>query len=154
MVLHAAVSAADFAVARELFREYVQTPDVAVCVVGFEEELTRLETFYEVVLLAFDGGTPIGCGALRPLADGSAEMKRLYVRPAARGLKAGRALAEGLIEAARKRGYPSIRLDSLPSMQAAQALYESLGFQLIPPYSPGNPPGASCYELKLQEAQR
>ncbi len=136
--------------ARELFREYVQTPDVAVCVVGFEEELARLETFYELVLLAFDSETPVGCGAMRPLPDGTAEMKRLYVRPSARGLKAGRALTEGLIEAARARGYPALRLDTLPSMMAAQSLYKSLGFVEIPTYSAGNPPTATCYELRLE----
>lgn len=153
MDLHAAETPADFEIARELFREYAQTPGVTVCVVGFEEELSKLETAYEAVVLAVHDGSPVGCGALRGLGDGTAEMKRLYVRPVFRGLKAGRVLAEWLIEEARARGYTALRLDTLPSMEAAQSLYRSLGFQVIPPYSPANPPEAICYELRLRVAQ-
>ncbi|MGC4054545.1 MAG: GNAT family N-acetyltransferase [Paludibaculum sp.] len=150
MDLHVARTPADFDLARELFREYAQTPGVSVCVVGFEEELSRLETAYDAVVLAFHQGVAAGCGALRALKDGTAEMKRLYVRPACRGGKGGRALAEWLVEEARVRGYQSLRLDTLPSMEAAQQLYKSLGFQVIPPYSPANPPEATCYELRLR----
>ncbi|MGJ5816175.1 GNAT family N-acetyltransferase [Paludibaculum fermentans] len=150
MDLHVAETPADFDLARELFREYAQTPGVTVCVVGFEDELSLLETAYEAVLLAAHEGSAVGCGALRALGDGTAEMKRLYVRPFYRGLKAGRAMAEWLIESAKARGYAALRLDTLPSMDAAQHLYKSLGFQVIPPYSPANPPEASCYELRLR----
>ncbi|QOY87474.1 GNAT family N-acetyltransferase [Paludibaculum fermentans] len=153
MDLHVAETAADFEIARELFREYAQTPGVSVCVVGFEEELSSLETAYEAVVLAVHEGSAVGCGAMRPLGGGSAEMKRLYVRPFFRGLKAGRAMAEWLIEAARSRGYSALRLDTLPSMEAAQSLYRALGFQVIPPYSQANPAEAICYELWLRAAE-
>jgi ribosomal protein S18 acetylase RimI-like enzyme len=153
MDLHAAETPADFDIARELFREYAQTPGVTVCVVGFEDELSKLETAYETVVLAVQDGAPVGCGALHGLGDSTAEMKRLYVRPVCRGLKAGRALAEWLVEEATARGYAALRLDTLPSMGVAQALYRSLGFQVIPPYSPANPPEAICYELRLRVAQ-
>lgn len=149
MDLRPAVSPEEYSIARALFREYVQTPGVAVCVVGFEEELANLETHYELVLLAFDDARPIGCGAMRRLPDGSAEMKRLYVRQEARGLKAGRALVEAFLQEARKRGCPALRLDTLPSMAAAQALYRSLGFQEIAPYYKDNPADAICFELRL-----
>lgn len=147
--IRAAYSPGDYQLARLLFREYVETPGVSVCAVGFEEELKGLESFYELVLLGWVDGRPAACGALRPLGGGRTEMKRLYVRPEARGTGAGRALVQALIDAAAGRGYSAIRLDTLPSMQAAIALYESLGFRRIPPYSPANPPEAFCYELAL-----
>jgi ribosomal protein S18 acetylase RimI-like enzyme len=144
-----AASPQDFAHARELFRDYIQTPGVSVCAVGFEEELASLESFYELILLGWVNGQPLACGALRSLGGGIGEMKRLYVQPEARGTGAGRALTLALIDAARQQGYTAIRLDTLPSMQAAIALYESLGFRRIPPYSAANPPEALCYELTL-----
>jgi len=148
----AARSAEDFAVAGVLFREYIQTPGVSVCAAGFEQEVVSLESSYETILLAFLDDEPAGCGALRSLGGGIAEMKRLYVRPSTRGSGAGRALAIALIEEARRRGYSALRLDTLPCMQAAIALYQSLGFQRIPPYSKDNPPGALCFELALHTA--
>lgn len=147
--IRAAASEGDFSLARGLFREYVETPGVSVCAAGFEEELAKLESFYEVVLLGWVDGEPAGCGALRPLGEGVAEMKRLYVRPAGRGTGLGRELAQALIGAAAGKGYRAIRLDTLPSMRAAIVLYESMGFRRIPPYSPANPPEALCYELTL-----
>jgi ribosomal protein S18 acetylase RimI-like enzyme len=76
-------------------------------------------------------------------------MKRLYVRPGHRGLGIGRALAEAVIAEARDAGYSSMRLDTLPQMQAAQAMYETLGFREIEPYYPSPVPGTRFLELDL-----
>ena len=85
MQIRTAVSGDDFARTRELFREYVKTPGVEVCVSGFEEELGKLDSKYFAVLLAWDGDEAVGCGALREIGEGRAEMKRVYLRPEARG---------------------------------------------------------------------
>ena len=85
---------------------------------------------------------------MRDIGDGIGEMKRLYVRPAFQGTGLGRALVERVIAEAKAAGYRALRLDTLPMMERAIALYRSLGFREIPPYG-DNPPEAICFELPL-----
>ena len=93
-----------------------------------------------------------GCCALRPLDNtdypNAAEMKRLYVRPAFRGLGLGRQLADAILDAARGAGYACVLLDTLDDMESARALYEDLGFEEVPPYY-HNPIAGSHY-LKVE----
>jgi putative acetyltransferase len=97
----------------------------------------------------FSSVSIVGCIALREFAGDICEMKRLFVRPAFRGCGAGRALAEAVIAAAREIGYRQMRLDTLPQMQQAQALYQALGFREIPPYRHNPVPGTRYFELTL-----
>ena len=149
VTLRKAESGDDIATARRLFLEYRDTPGVGVCVVSFDEEVASLPGAYTVILLAEVDSKTIGCGALRE-RNGEAEMKRLYVRPEDRGTGAGRALATALIEEARRAGYGLVRLDTLPSMAAAIALYESMGFTRTAPYYEGAPSESLFYELRLR----
>ena len=87
-----------------------------------------------VLLLAETGDSLAGCVAVRPIDAAICELKRLYVRSAYRGTGLGRRLTETALQAARDLGYTRIRLDTLPQMQAAQRLYEDLGFRDIPAY--------------------
>ena len=149
-------SAEDVATARRLFVEYAESLSVNLtCFQDFDQELASLPGEYVppsgALLLAEHDGEVVGCVAMRPLEPPAvAELKRLYVRPNGRGLGLGRALTEAALAIARGAGYETIRLDTLPEMKDAQALYRRLGFREILPYR-HNPIGGSMYmELALR----
>jgi putative acetyltransferase len=148
------VSDEDVSVVRTMLREYHAQLGVNLDFQGFEAELAALPGAYTPprggLLLAESDGVAVGCIAMRETPDGRAEMKRLYVRDAARGLGAGRALVERIISDARDAGYREMVLDTLPMMVSAQRMYERLGFRDIPAYT-GNPvPGARFMGVALR----
>jgi ribosomal protein S18 acetylase RimI-like enzyme len=140
-----ATDAAAIAEVRGLFAEYARLVDEPCCFTDFDRELASLPGEYRLFLLE----DAAGCVAVRLLAPDTAEMKRLYVRAAHRGKGFGRVLAQRAIAAAREAGCTRIVLDTLPKMQAAQALYRSLRFTKIPPYLEKPTPGAICFALSL-----
>ena len=127
---------------REIFREYAQGLGVDLCFQNFDRELAELPGDYAApqgaLLLAFVDDELAGSGALRPVADvdyaNACEMKRLYVRRPFRRFGLGRILAQALMDRATEAGYSAMLLDTLDDMEAARGLYETLGFEIIPPY--------------------
>ena len=138
---------------RALFRDYAGGLQFSLAFQAFDLELHLLPGEYGpprgILLLAQVDGGPAGCVALRPESGDAAELKRLYVREAYRGQGLGQALAEAACDAARAMGYARIRLDTMPSMHAAIALYEALGFRDIAPYRENPIPGTRYLEWPL-----
>ena len=139
---------------RELFREYQQSIGVDLCFQNFEAELASLPGAYAPprgrLYLGLTSGRGACCAGLRPCDGIAAEMKRLYVRPGHRGLGYGCLLAKAVIADAKSLGYRKIVLDTLPTMKAAQAMYEALGFRDIAPYTFNPVQGTRFMGLDLQ----
>ena len=125
---------------------------------AFQDQLANLPAGFTppdgCLLLGIYQGRAAGCVALRKLSDAVCEMKRLYVTPDFRRLGIGRALAQAIIEQARKIGYASMRLDTVAAMKAAGALYVSIGFKEIEPYRYNPLEGAKFMELALNQANQ
>jgi ribosomal protein S18 acetylase RimI-like enzyme len=143
----------DRALVAELLLEYFDSLDEDIGFQNTSEELASLPGGYArpsgVMLIASRDGVVAGLGAYRRSAPQACEMKRLYVRPVARGSGAGMALASALIADARAQGYRVMLLDTLASMQAARALYHALGFRIVAPYYDNPLPDVAYMALDL-----
>ncbi len=143
--------------ARAILREYAASLAVDQCFQNFDAEIASLPGEYAApagqLLLAFVGDALAGCGGLRALPDAddanACEMKRLYVRPAFRRFGLGRALAEALLDEARRAGYSVMLLDTLDEMESARGLYATLGFEETAPYYFNPIPGAHYLKAEL-----
>ena len=142
----------DFEIAKRLFVEYADSLGFDLCFQNFELELANLSGDYApplgCLLLVKYKGQIAGCVGMKQFSDEICEMKRLFIRPQFRGLGIGRALAQSIIEQARKSGYTHMRLDFI-APRVSESLYKSLGFKEIAPYEDILMAGAKFMELKL-----
>jgi GNAT superfamily N-acetyltransferase len=138
---------------RRLFVEYQRWLGVDLCFQSFDAELAGLPGRYAPpgggLLLCRAGEHVSGGVGLRPLGAETCEMKRLYVRPAWRGVGHGRLLAEAVVALARDVGYSAMRLDTLVRLEGAFALYKRMGFVEIEPYYKNPEPDVVFMELAL-----
>ena len=155
--IESVVSSADCAEARHIFKEYADSLQVDLCFQNFDIELAMLPGEYVeprgALFLARVDGQIAGCCALRALEGtdhtNAAEMKRLYVRPAFRGMGLGRQLTQAILDFALTAGYSCVLLDTLDDMESARALYVDLGFSDIPPYYHNPIPGAHYLKVSI-----
>lgn len=149
-------SADELAAVHDLVQEYQRSLGIDLEFQGFSSELAHLGEMYGppdgALFLARRQGVPVGCVGVRRLDARTCEMKRLYVRPSGRGHGLGRRLALQAMEAGRAAGYAVMRLDTLPGMQEAQALYEALGFRDVAPYRDNPVAGSRFLEVRLSDA--
>jgi ribosomal protein S18 acetylase RimI-like enzyme len=131
---------ASLAAARTLVRAHILALSAAHDVVATERVVTALPAPYVApngaLWIAWDGDAAVGCLAMQELAPDTAELKRMYVAPEARGRGVARRLTEHAIAVAAALGYARLRLGTLTTMGAAQQLYASIGFRRIAPYRP------------------
>lgn len=149
-----AVADQEIAAVRALLEEYGRTLQLTPAAGSVEHDLADFPGPYAppggALLLALANGQAVGCVALRALELDVCEMKRLYVDPRHRGTGLGHDLAVHMIELARTMDYRVMRLDTLPTMRAATALYHALGFRDIEPYGPSPLASAQHMELALR----
>jgi putative acetyltransferase len=151
-------SSADWADAVELIDEYARSLAIDLSFQNLHKEVGDPAAQYSppdgaFYLARVDGGLA-GCAALRRFDVTTGELKRLYVRPSARGRKLGSTLARLVVDAAVEAGYQYLGLDTLGTMTSAQAIYKSLGFEEIPAYRFNPVPGAVYMRLDLAEVLR
>jgi putative acetyltransferase len=148
-------SAGEYDRAKELFLEYARSLTFDLCFQHFDAELASIATMYNaphggIILVRVDPpGDYIGCVGIRRIDDQAAELKRMYVRETYRKLGLGRALLERAIKLARELKYRRVRLDTMPTMVRAIALYRQYGFREIKPYRYNPEKGALFFELDL-----
>lgn len=146
-------SAADFALAGTLFKEYAAYIGIDLSFQNFEKELQALGGQYSApegaLILAYLDDNAVGCVGVRRLEADIAELKRMYVKPEARRHGIGVGLLERALENAVILGYQRIRLDTLAHMTKAQELYRRFGFYTILPYRFNPLDGAVYMEKEL-----
>ncbi|WP_328307704.1 GNAT family N-acetyltransferase [Actinomycetospora sp. NBC_00405] len=139
-------TAGDWRAAATLLDEYrrwladAAAIDLTVAQPDADIEFSDLERFYRppdgVLVVAWAGRAPAGMAGVHRLAGAVGELKRMYVRPHARGLGVGRALLVEAIEAALDLGFLELRLQTKPATMAdADRLYREHGFVDIAPYA-------------------
>lgn len=142
-------------VAKTLFKAYEQWIAIDLSFQNFDNELNSLPGCYSApegaIILAKEANQYIACVAFRPLTKTRAELKRMFISDAYRGLGYSKLLLEQAISVAGKVGYKSLVLDTLPNMKAAKSLYCKYGFKPIDPYYDSPIEGTEYYEYLYRQ---
>lgn len=152
-IIRRAIFPEDTASVLSIWREFIAKSPVNLDYQGNDAEFANLPAKYAApggcVLLADRGGAIEGCVAFREVTVNMCEMKRLYVRPHARGGRLGHGLVERLIVEARVAGYREMRLDVQEKFVSARKLYAEFNFVEAEPVSYNPVPGARFLGLLL-----
>lgn len=156
-MLHYVTQPDELAAVKAIFLEYIASLGFDISSFqNTDKEFSNLLDLYGppkacIIVAPTSGRNPelAGCIALKPIADGVCEMKRMYVRPAYRGQGIARQLVTELLTFAKLAGYHTMKLDTLSTMTDAIGLYRSFGFTECEPYVFNPMDNALYFELKL-----
>ncbi len=128
----------DFEAAAKLFRQYAAELSIDLDFQNFEEELLQLKNIYGEadggIILCKEKNIYIGCAGIRKFNSETAELKRMWVNPTARGKGLGGEILNAALALAVRKNYKAIVLDTLDNMLPAIKLYKEAGFEEIEPY--------------------
>lgn len=146
------LSEEEYAAAASLFKEYAAWLNIDLGFQNFSDELQDLQNMYALpeggILLSKNENEFTGCIAIRKIDTETAELKRMYVKPAFQQKGIGARLLHEAILLAKEYGYKKIRLDTLSNMTPAIKLYKNVGFYEIPAYY-FNPESTAVYFEKI-----
>jgi putative acetyltransferase len=138
---------------KAVIQEYITWLDMDLSYRGFAQEMAAFEGLFTLpsglFLMALSGQDIAGCVGLLRHDAGTAEVKRLYVRPGFRGRQLGEKLIAALVDRARQLGYERLILDAVPQTVVAQQLYRAMGFEETASYYPNPVPGTNFFALSL-----
>jgi GNAT superfamily N-acetyltransferase len=107
-----------------------------------------------VYLVAYGDGMPLGCGALRPIDETTAEVRRMYVAQEARRAGVAKAVLAELERHALALGYSQLKLETGFRQRPAMALYEACGFRRIEAFGPyADDPASVCFAKPLTSSR-
>ena len=154
VILKKATTSTDFDLGKQLFKAYAEELDIDLSFQHFSHELDSIEQQYGppdgvLYLLLEDGINAIGCFGIRKLESQICELKRMYIKKNYRGKGFSKMLLNQAIETGQRLGYEKMRLDTLPSMQAAIHSYQRFGFYEIPSYRFNPIEGTKYFEKAL-----
>ena len=152
-------TAHDFVLADRVLNDYAAWLGIDLTFQDFSKEKAELDQMYGgekgcYLLLQDDSCALAGGVGLRAKSASICEMKRLYIYPDHQGKGLGRRLCAELLVQARKKGYSAMRLDTLPDMTAALAVYRELGFYEIGNYNNNPYPESIFLEVDLKAQSR
>ena len=138
-----------------VIHEYIAWLNMDLSYRGFAQEMEKFNALFTLpsglFLMAQADQEIAGCVGLLRHSASTAEVKRLYIKPAFRGLRLGEKLVAALMVRARQLGYERLILDAVPQTTVAQALYRTIGFQEIEPYYANPVPGTKFFALQLNQ---
>ena len=128
----------------DTLREFGFEPDAAI-----DPDLDDPLEAFDALWVAIADGEVVGSVAVRDLGYGELELKRMYLRPQARGRGLGKRLLGTALDYARESGAHVVKLDTSERMETARHLYEAHGFVRVPGYAPRQGQQRLLYELRF-----
>lgn len=153
-----ASSPVDFAAGAALILEYRAEFYEILRLQNIDEELRELQHRYSppnsCFFLLKEAETVVACAILKRFSEDAVELKRMYLKPEARGKGYGKRLLQHAIQTAKELGFRRMVLDTEPIMATAIELYEKFGFQRCDAYYASPLPNVLYYELQLKPANQ